>query len=81
MIEELDRFTIGARRQDGRRDQLLPLHAMARSVIRGAGLSAPASVSLPEAAGDLASELEEAIEMLQRRVRPLEVLRDLASRD
>lgn len=78
MVEELDRFTIGARHQDGLRDQVLQLHAMANSVINGAGLSAPAGESLPEIAGDLVCELEEAIEMLQRWVRPLEILRDLA---
>lgn len=81
MVEELDRFTIGARQQDGLRDQLLQLHAMAHSVINGARLSAPAGESLPELAGAVVSELEEAIEMLQRWVRPLEILRDLAPRD
>lgn len=81
LVEELDRFTIAARQEAGLRDQLLRLHAMAHSVINGAGLSAPAGESLPELAGDLASELEEAIEMIQRWVRPLEILRDLAPRD
>lgn len=81
MVEELDRFTIPARQEGGLRDQLLRLHAMAHSIINGAGLSAPAGESLPDLASDLLGEVQEAIDTLQRWVRPLETLQNLAARD
>lgn len=81
MVEELDRFTIPARQEDGLRDQLLKLHAMAHSVINGARLSTPAGESLPELAGDVLSEVLEAIDTFQRWVKPLETLENLAARD
>lgn len=81
MVEELDRITIPARQEGGLRDRLLLLHAMAHSVINGAGLSAPAGESLPESAGDVLSEVVEAIETLRRWIAPLEVLQGLAAPD
>ena len=81
MVDELDRFTIPARQEGGLRDQLLRLHAMAHTVINGARLSAPAGESLPELATDVLSEVQDAIDTLQRWVRPLEVLQNLMARD
>ena len=81
MVEELDQFTIPARQDGGLRDQLLRLHAMAHSVINGAGLSAPAGESLPDLASDVIGEVQEAIDTLQRWVQPLETLQNLAARD
>lgn len=81
MVEELDAVTIPARQEGGLRDQLLRLHAMAHAVINGARLSAPAGESLPELASDVLTEVHEAIDILQRWVRPLEVLQNLAARD
>jgi hypothetical protein len=78
MVEELDRFTVDARQQDGLRDQLMQLHAMAHSVINGARLSVPAGESLTEAAADVLNGIDELIESLQHWRKPLEVLRDLA---
>lgn len=80
MVKELDQFTIPSREEGGLRDQLLRLHAMAHSVIDGAGLSTPTGEALPDLAGDVLSEVLEAIDTLQRWVRPLELLRDLAPR-
>ena len=81
MVEELDRFTIPARQEDGLRDQLLCLHAMAHSVINGARMSAPASESLPELAGVVLDEVQESIAVLQRWLEPLQTLQALAARD
>lgn len=81
MVEELDRFTIPARQEDGLRDQLLSLHAMAHSVINGARLSAPAGESLPELAEVVLDEVQETIAVLQRWIQPLQTLQALAARD
>lgn len=81
LVDELDHFTICARQEGGLRDRLLRLHGMAHSVINGAGLSASAGESLPEAAADIVGELHDAMDMLRRWSQPLQVLERLVARD
>lgn len=81
MVEELDRFTIGAREQDGLRDQLLQLHRLSHAVINGAGLSGSSAESLPELATDILMEVQQAVAVLRAWCAPLEVLQALAARD
>jgi len=81
MVDELDRFIIGARQQDGLRDHLLQVHAMAHSVINGARLSVPAGESLPDSVGDVLLEIDALIEKLERWRKPLQMLHELAARD
>lgn len=59
MVDELDAMVVAVRDRDGLRESLLRLHAMARTVINGAGMSVAANrESLPELAGDLQPLLE-----------------------
>lgn len=81
MVEALDRFLVGAREQDGLRDQLLQLHLMSHSVINGAGLSGSSDATLPELATDTLMELHEMLTMLRSWCPPLEELQALAPRD
>lgn len=77
MVEELDRFLVSAREQDGLRDQLLQLHRMSHSVINGAGLAGPSDATLPELATDLLMEVADLLAMLRAWCAPLEALQAL----
>lgn len=81
MVDELDRFTIGAREQDGLRDQLLQLHRLAHTVVNGAGLAGSSDETLPELATDILMEVSEAVATLRAWLAPLEVLQALAATD
>lgn len=81
MVDELDRFTIGAREQDGLRDQLLQLHRLAHTVINGAGLAGASTETLPELSADILMEVRETVTTLRSWLEPLEVLQALAATD
>lgn len=81
MVEELDRFTIGAREQDGLRDQLLQLHRLAHTVINGAGLAGSSAESLPELATDILMEVRDTVTTLRAWLAPLEALQALGVTD
>lgn len=79
MVDELDAMVEAVRDRDGLRERLLRLHAMAHTVINGAGMSVAANrESLPELAGDLVSEIQGMISRLQVCVSQLEPLEELA---
>ena len=82
LIDELDALVAQARGEEGLRDQVLRLHAMAHTIINGAGLSAPTDrESLPELALEVTSQLHEAIGALQSWVRRITPLVDMAADD
>jgi hypothetical protein len=61
---------------------LLYLHAMAHTLINGAGMTVPANdESLPELASDISAELLQIILLLQEWRRQLEPLEQLAPRN
>jgi len=73
-LTELLRDVLG---EDGWRDQLLRLHAMAHTVVNDAGFTGSSSETLPELASEITGQMGEAIERLQtwiRRIEPLERL-------
>lgn len=81
-VEQLDKITGAARAQDGLRDSLLRLHAMAHTVINGAGMTASADGEpLAELAFDTTSELREIISTLQRWIKQIEPLETLQPKD
>ena len=81
MVDELDSLLAEVRAEDGLRDMLLRLHAMAHTVITGAGMAAPTDEeSLPELAFDTVAELRRMIVALQAWVRRIEPLDQLAPR-
>jgi hypothetical protein len=77
-IDELDEFVRETRDDDGLRDILLRLHAMAHTVVNGAPMAVSGGHdSLPELATDVKMQLSEAALLFQkwiRRVEPLESL-------
>jgi hypothetical protein len=81
MVEQLDRFTSGAREQDGLRDQLLLLHRLAHTVINGSGLAGSSNETLPELATDILMEVSETVATLRTWLLPLEALQALAATD
>ncbi len=78
----MDRLMGGWKREDGLRDAVLRLHGMAHTVINGARLASSANrETLPELAWDVASDLREAVDTLQRWIKLLEPLEELQPRD
>jgi hypothetical protein len=76
-IDELDELVRETRGEDGLRDMLLRLHAMAHTVVNGApmAVSGGGHDSLPELATDVKMQLREAVLLFQkwiRRIEPLE---------
>lgn len=49
-----------------RRDQMLQLHAMASTVLNGAGMSSSSGRTLPDAASDLIDDVREIVSVLRR---------------
>jgi hypothetical protein len=73
-VDAVDGLVRDMRSEGGVRDQLLQLHAMASTVLNGAGLAGPSDATLPDAAIDLIERLNEArqvIDMLNLVVAPL----------
>ena len=81
-VEQLDQILSDARAQDGLRDTLLRLHAMAHTVVNGAGMVGSAQgETLPELALDTTAELRELIDTLQRWIKQIEPLETLQPRN
>lgn len=82
IADDLDRLIGRWKREDGLRDAVLRLHGMAHALINGARLTSSSSrETLPELAWDIASDLREAVDTLQRWIRLLEPLEELQPRD
>jgi Asp-tRNA(Asn)/Glu-tRNA(Gln) amidotransferase B subunit len=82
IVDELDEKILAAGDSDGLREMLLRLHAMAHSVINGAGLSVTTDgESLPELEADVISEVQEIIFTLQKWVRRIEPLEKLEAKN
>lgn len=77
MVEQLDRFLVAIREQDGLRDQLLQLHRISHSVINGAGLAGSSDETLPELATDILMEVADLLATLRAWCAPLEALQAL----
>ncbi len=77
-IDELDDLIREIRSENGLRDMLLSLHAMAHTVVNGAPIAALSShANLAELAGEVSMQLHGTVALLQkwiRRVEPLEHL-------
>jgi hypothetical protein len=76
-VDELAEMLRDVLGEDGWRDRLLRLHAMAHTVVNDAGYTGATSETLPELATGITGQMGEAIERLQtwiRRIAPLEGL-------
>lgn len=81
-IDELDEFVRETRDDDGLRDMLLRLHAMAHTVVNGAPMAVSGgNDSLPELATQVKMQLYEAVSMLQKWIRRIEPLESLIPGD
>lgn len=79
-IDELNALIHELTDEDGLRDRLLRLHAMAHTIINGAPLAARVGPdSLPELAEEISSELLEMVEMLEGWVQRIAPLGQLAA--
>lgn len=76
-VDEIDGVVCQLSGEGGVRDQLLQLHAMASTVLNGAGTLSMAGGTLADAAADMTEELREIVAVLRRaaeRVAPLAAL-------
>lgn len=76
-VDEIDEVMRQLSGEGGLRDQLLQLHAMASTVLNGAGMSNSSGVTLPDAASDLIDDVREIVSVLRRaadRAAPLAAL-------
>ena len=81
-IDELDGLIREVSRENGLRDMLLSLHAMAHTVVNRAPLAALGSHdSLPELAGEVSMQLHETAALVQKWIRRIEPLENLAPDD
>ena len=81
-IDELDDVIREVRSEDGLRDMLLSLHAMAHTVVNGAPMAAPRGhENLPELAGEVSMQLHETVALLQKWIRRIEPLESLMPDD
>lgn len=77
-VDELDGLVSDARSEDGLRDRLLSLHAMAHTVVNGASMVVPGgNASLPESAAEVLMQLHDTVSILQKWIRWIEPLKDL----
>lgn len=75
MVDELAAAAQAAEGEDSLREMLLRLHAMAHTVVNGAGMSATTDCeTLPELAESVVDEMRETITRLRRWVAQLEPL-------
>ena len=82
VVDDVDRTLLAVGDRDGLRDMVLRLHAMAHSVINGAGLSVSTdSESLPELAGEIIEEAQDVITKLQAWIAQIEPLERLSVRN
>lgn len=77
-VDAVDNLARSLKSEGGVRDQLLQLHAMASTVLNGAGLGGPPEVSLPDAAADLIERLGELGEVIAQLTQILAPLAGLA---
>ena len=76
-VDEIDEVVRQLSGEGGLRDQLLQLHAMACTILNGAGISSSTGTSLPEAAADVIDDVREVVSVLRRtadRTAPLAAL-------
>ena len=79
-VEELDRFLATSTREDGLRDQLIRVHAMAHTVINGAAMAPAADdETLPELAQDVLGEIYLAMSTMRSWIKRLDSLAKLAA--
>ncbi|MGH8832225.1 MAG: Tn3 family transposase post-transcriptional regulator TnpC [Polaromonas sp.] len=82
MIDELDELVGKTCEEDGLRDLLLRLHAMAHTVINGAAVAISADgETLPDLAQEVTMQLHEAIGTLESWIRRIAPLKTLQARD
>jgi hypothetical protein len=67
-VDEIDEVVRQLSGEGGLRDQLLQLHAMASTILNGAGISSSTGTSLPEAAADVIEDVREVVSVLRRTV-------------
>lgn len=81
MVDELAIFSKAAEGQESLRQSVLRLHAMAHTVVNGAGMSAGTDCeTLPELAESVVDEMRDTISRLQRWISQLEPLLSLEPR-
>lgn len=67
-VDDIDEVVHQLSGEGGLRDQLLQLHAMASTVLNGAGISSSSGTTLPDAAFDVIDDLREIVSVLRRAV-------------
>lgn len=76
-VDEIDEVVRQLSGEGGLRDQLLQLHAMASTVLNGAGMSGSSGETLQDAASDVIDDVREIVSVLRRaadRAAPLAAL-------
>lgn len=75
--DELAEMLQGMLGEHGWRERLLEIHGAAHTVINDAGYTGQKGGTLPELAGDLASDMSEAVDLIEKWIRRLEPLQAL----
>ncbi|MCF8207183.1 MAG: hypothetical protein K9J82_19025 [Methylotenera sp.] len=80
-VDEIDEVVRQLSDDGGLRDQLLQLHAMASTVLNGAGMSSSSGETLSDAASDVIDDVREIVSVLRRAADRVAPLAPLASRE